>query len=341
MTEICIPGSCCELDGTCTDDVLHEVCLFAGGTFDSATVCDGSCEARGCCCVAQADVAEQTETACTDAGGNYLGDETVCVGGCGVGACCQGEAVCTEEAEVDCMVDGEDNYFGDGTTCDGLDVDCTVGACCSPKLEFCYMATQATCQDEGGLHQLGGTECVTETCEITILASMPTAGAIDARQPSNPDGTDPAGLETVEILFTGNPALLVPEDLVVEVLAEGATAPKVLSVIVDQATVSVQLDQAIPTGAWTSIRHVSSGTTTWFGSLPGDVNGDRTADTADITAVVDCVRNPGSCFDWQCDIDRSGMCAPADILRVIDIINGVGAFAGVSDGGLPEFPGVP
>jgi len=28
---------------------------------------------------------------------------------------------------------------------------------------------------------------------------------------------------------------------------------------------------------------------------------------------------------WQCDIDRSDICSPADVLRVIDLLNGAGA----------------
>jgi hypothetical protein len=30
---------------------------------------------------------------------------------------------------------------------------------------------------------------------------------------------------------------------------------------------------------------------------------------------------------WQCDIDRSDLCAPADILEEIDLLNGAGQFS--------------
>jgi len=61
-----------------------------------------------------------------------------------------------------------------------------------------------------------------------------------------------------------------------------------------------------------------------LGFLPGDVNGDDTSSPADILDLMDDlnhVRVPGL-NEWQCDIDRSSLCAPADILRLIDLLNG-------------------
>lgn len=45
-------------------------------------------------------------------------------------------------------------------------------------------------------------------------------------------------------------------------------------------------------------------------SLPGDVNNDRTSNPAlNLGALIDCINTPGSCFDFQENIDRTGLSA--------------------------------
>ena len=41
---------------------------------------------------------------------------------------------------------------------------------------------------------------------------------------------------------------------------------------------------------------------------------------------------------WQCDTDRSAACPPADILRVIDLLNGGGANVPWLNKSLPQRP---
>ena len=260
-----------------------------------------------------------------------------------MGACCNGETPCSEVAPTSCVA-ANDNYFGNGTTCAGLNVECTEGACCHEDQEFCTLESKANCDAMGGIHQLGGSLCTSligpgqRVCDVVIVSSRPSEGAVDARQPSNPDGTQSTGLEVIDITFTGNPALLTPADFQVELVPSGAAAPSVMNVAVSGTEVTLQLDGPIPTNQWTRIRHLSSDTVTWLGALPGDVNADRAVNSLDIAAIVACVNDPWSCQVWQCDIDRSGTCAPRDVLRVIDIINGTGVYAGLSAGTLPDLP---
>ena len=66
-----------------------------------------------------------------------------------------------------------------------------------------------------------------------------------------------------------------------------------------------------------------------MGFLPGDVGGDGAATAADVLLVIDDLN--GILIPplelWQCDVDRSGICNAADVLGVFDVLNGADAFA--------------
>lgn len=63
-----------------------------------------------------------------------------------------------------------------------------------------------------------------------------------------------------------------------------------------------------------------------YASLPADVSSDCTSAPADINYVIDCINHVRTCEDWQCDVDRSTVCGPPDILRTIDLLNGSGKY---------------
>ena len=85
----------------------------------------------------------------------------------------------------------------------------------------------------------------------------------------------------------------------------------------------------------------AAGTATFTVSTdkPIDTNVVVDVSYADITAVIDCVTN-GTCELWQCDIDRSGSCAPSDILREIDVRNGADQFDMWDGTPLPSAAGI-
>ena len=62
----------------------------------------------------------------------------------------------------------------------------------------------------------------------------------------------------------------------------------------------------------------------WY--LPGDADADHTSAPADILAVIDSLNGITPLPQERCDMDRDGTCAPADILRVIDLLNGAAQF---------------
>lgn len=77
---------------------------------------------------------------------------------------------------------------------------------------------------------------------------------------------------------------------------------------------------------WTCVRHIASNTMRCVGFQPADVDGNGTAVPADIITLVDNLNGnvqpplPSS----RCDMDRSGMCNPADIITFVDLLNGNG-----------------
>jgi hypothetical protein len=94
---------------------------------------------------------------------------------------------------------------------------------------------------------------------------------------------------------------------------------------VDQ-TVTVNLSSAIKVDAWTCITHTASGDQVCAGHIPGDANGNQATLPSDIIALVDHLNQlPGSALpNNQCDMDRTGVCLPADIITLIDLLIGNG-----------------
>jgi hypothetical protein len=81
----------------------------------------------------------------------------------------------------------------------------------------------------------------------------------------------------------------------------------------------------IQSNRWTCVRHNASGIEKCLGALPADASGNGTAAAADILQLVDGLNGilvPPLAI-YQCDIDRSGVCAAPDIITEIDLLNGV------------------
>ena len=86
------------------------------------------------------------------------------------------------------------------------------------------------------------------------------------------------------------------------------------------------------TGA-ASMMHVSA--------LPGDVNGDRYTGVGDVLELIDAL-NLAAYPPWGnygTDIDQSGAFNAADVLGLIDLLNGAGVFAPWNNERLPVASG--
>ena len=171
---------------------------------------------------------------------------------------------------------------------------------------------------------------------IAIVAADPPDGSIDARQPSQPNGSDPNGWDSVELTFDEETAGLLASDFTISVDPPG-TAPGIQMLTTNGNTVTLKLDSVIPVVAWTTITHNGSNTSVRLGYLPADVNNDRLSSSADILALIDAINEVGDPLQiWQTDINRSGVVTPSDILRVIDLLNGADAYDTFITASLPE-----
>ena len=334
----CDRGACCASSGTCAADKVAEECDDPED-FLSGRNCD-SCEERGACCTGN-DVACEVKrrTACIDGGGRYDGAASTCEGRedlCFVGACCDPDGSCADLRRLECNRGGG-TFAGEATDCvTGGDL-CQLGACCQAD-GSCTEGSQFECNVSAGIYAGVDSLCADEPCGVSF---DPPDCSVDALQPSEPDGSSPVGWDAVEMTFGYDMTGAVIEDFTVSTVPGVAPAPGVAGVVVNGGLVTVQLDAIIPTGEWTCITHVPSSNHVCLGSLPGDMNGSLTSDAADIQAVIDCVSGLAACELPQCDADRSGSCAPSDILRVIDLLNGGDAFDLWMGEQLPQCPIAP
>jgi hypothetical protein len=200
-------------------------------------------------------------------------------------------------------------------------------------------STDMDCEprEYGGDVDMGADEFVPQ-----ILSSEPPDGAIDARQPSEPDGANPTGWGAIDITFDHLGTAFEVTAAEIEVTETGGdeSPPDIAGVeqiiAEDSHTITVTLADPIEPGAWTCFTHQPSGTGTCLGYLPADADGDGTSSPADILALVDALNNVGGPHPvWSSDIDRDGDTGPADILRLIDLLNGAAAFDAWLDRALP------
>jgi hypothetical protein len=183
---------------------------------------------------------------------------------------------------------------------------------------------------------------------------------VDARQPrSFDDGTVLLGIDTI---IADGPSDAHPDCWALcETLPEDETANAIADVVEDAngdgtSRYTITLQRRITPGALTEITYKSwSGATEVAGeftSLPGDTGADGISGThsgndeiprtEDITVLFNCCLNE-TCTpafgNYSCDIDHSGDATSADILRLIDVLNGAGEFLMPWDGQSPHNDG--
>lgn len=162
---------------------------------------------------------------------------------------------------------------------------------------------------------------------INIVASDPPDNAIDARQPSEPDGSNPAGWDSIELTFDGATDGVVAGDFEVSEQGGDGVAPGIADVTNVDESSTLAFTGLIEAGAWTTITHVPSGTSVRIGFLPADVNNDQTSTAGDILSLIDSLNGQAVLAQYQTDIDRSGVSSAADVLRAIDLLNGANEYA--------------
>ena len=162
-------------------------------------------------------------------------------------------------------------------------------------------------------------------CVATLVDADPPNNAIDARQPSEPDGSNPDGISSISITFSGDASCVVAGDFTITQNPAG-TPPEIANITADGNTVTLELTGMINVLAWTTFTHATGATR--IGYLPADVSGDSFANASDVLTLIDHLNGviDPPLADYQCDADRSGQCNASDVLRVIDLLNGAGVY---------------
>ncbi|UCC32727.1 MAG: hypothetical protein JSU86_10670 [Phycisphaerales bacterium] len=177
----------------------------------------------------------------------------------------------------------------------------------------------------------------------------PPDGVVDARQP-HPIG-NPGTLQGIDTIIVGAPG---GADATCFTLCEtnentalhppyqpGFETNEIISVEYNgEGAYALTMKRPITPGEVTTISYTDGdgvASTGQFMSHPANVNSDGTAGPADILAVIDILNGvrPSPWGAYSADVDHSGAVGPPDILRVIDLLN-----HGWLDTSLPTNPGV-
>ena len=172
---------------------------------------------------------------------------------------------------------------------------------------------------------------------ISIISSNPPDGSIDARQPSEPDGSNEAGWDGIVLTFGNDASGVSIDDFTIESDPDPDAAPVIDSIEIAGNTAALAFSSIIPAKNWTIVTHVASGTSARIGFLPGDVNNDGLSNANDVLALIDILNgvvDPPP--EYQTDTDRSGQTNPSDVLRVIDLLNGAGVYEAFNGASLPD-----
>lgn len=175
-----------------------------------------------------------------------------------------------------------------------------------------------------------------------ITSSDPADGAIDARQPLDPNTLEVQGWSSVQITFDGPVDALTEAKFTLEEVCNmgdcDGVAPGVDSVETNGGVASLTLDRPLDPLTWTVISYVdgNENDVVRLGFLPADADGSLTSNANDIVAVVDGVAAGEPLHQY--DIDRTGTVTANDIVVLIDLLNGATPFEAYFGKGLPLMP---
>jgi hypothetical protein len=171
-------------------------------------------------------------------------------------------------------------------------------------------------------------------CSRQLLSCSPIHCNVDARIATDrPNCTQRLNTNTIEMTFSKPTTGMVPADFEVTRVPTlpGDIPPTISSVtpVVGNANkATILFGQRILQTRWTVIRDKGSNKRCYMGSLPADADGDSISKPLDTFEVFDNLQgivSPALAMD-KCDIDRSLQCTPADLLMVVDLLNGADCF---------------
>ncbi|MGB0717206.1 MAG: hypothetical protein ACPGXK_15110 [Phycisphaerae bacterium] len=145
-----------------------------------------------------------------------------------------------------------------------------------------------------------------------IVGSVPGWGSVDARDPAKN-----AGISEITLRFNKLTTELSPADFTIT--CSKGKAPSIASVEGKGRRAMVRLSGAVPPESWTTITHVSSGTSVQLGRIHGDSNQDGHCDEFDLTFMLGKLNRGGSdgLAPPQGDLNGDKVISPSDVLHLL------------------------
>lgn len=305
--------------GNCCEDTGTGAC-------DDVSCCELVCVCDPFCCDTLWDVGCATD--------GFMGS------GCGAQVLCTGLCDVCGNSPVDCCVGTPA-----GTEIPGCSDQACCEAVCAEDSYCCEKDWDDACATEGyveppdppsgaGAQILCPDLCGGPACPAGEINWIdPPNGVVDARQPHPPsDAGDLQGIDTIILTGPVNPNATLDCWLLDETGDGGLGANSITVLTTDSfGRYRLTLARPITPGEATTITYSDDGggeTTGVFISHPGNVNGDSSSSPADILRLIDYI-NGVATSPWGIyseDVDQSGVLGPPDILRTIDLLNGAGLF---------------
>lgn len=318
----------------------HTGCPGTGACCDETGTNTAGCDDQSCCqlvCMCDPYCCD-TEWDANCAAAGWAGAP-----GCGAGILCTDLCdICSGESGGDCC-----------TSTPGMQA-CSEPACCEAVCDAdsycCEVEWDTGCATHGyedngnGARDLCPDLCGWLDCPNTSVAWLdPPDGAVDTRQPFPPtDAGERQGIRSFLVEAPPEAANLACWELS-ETAGDGSANRVVSASVEPDVGVRVVLERPITIGAVTTLTYRGDGSSANFTAHPANVNADAVADSADVTAFIDCCLNqqcsPTMLVEkaYRCDIDHTGKVGPSDLMRLIDLLTGSEAFTpGWSGSSLPS-----
>lgn len=175
-----------------------------------------------------------------------------------------------------------------------------------------------------------------------ILSANPADCEVDGRQPHDIGNTSPAqGITSIDVTLSApcnNIGALTPAAFSLSVTPAGGTPPTITNVSGAGNTATLTLSGPIPPQKWTCISRTGGANSTCVGFLPGDVNANLAANTADVTAAIGSLTGMVPEPLIGTDTNRSTIHTAEDLVRLLDLFNGGGAYSPLLNTTLPACP---
>lgn len=174
--------------------------------------------------------------------------------------------------------------------------------------------------------------------QCTALTSAPAM--IDARQPHAITNALPSlGSKSYDLTLSDpcDVATLDTNAFNLSLFPADTSPPRLILVSGTHQTATLTLDRPIPTGHWLCLAR-SDESSACIGILPGDADGNGLSNTEDVQLSLAALNTSTAYPVLSIDTNRSGVHTAEDALRLIDLLNGAGAFTPWLSAQLPGLP---